>query len=96
MVVGKSQCDRPRDLRAATRASPGQRQEQRMGSGAPVLRFLLCCALVQIRFGEVSLSHSDPICSLCNISEAELVISRDSQKRLNSITFGSVQFNGRL
>ena len=67
-----------------------------MGSGAPVLRFLLCCALVQICFGEVSLSHSDPICSLYNIFEAELVISRDSHKSLNSITFGSVQFNGRL
>lgn len=88
--VGESQCARPCDLRAAMRASPGQRREQQMGSGAPVLRSQLCCTPVQIRFGEVSFSHSDPICSLCNISEVELVISRDSHKRLNSITFGSV------
>lgn len=94
--VGKSQCNRPCDLRAATRASLGQRREQQMGSGAPVLTLQLCCTLVQICCGEVSLSRSDPVCSLCNISEVELVISRGSHKHLNSVTFGSLRFDGRL
>lgn len=78
MGVGKSQCNRPCDLRAATRGPAWGRGGAADGVRSPVLRSSSPVPSFRSALEKFLFFRSDPVCSLCNISEVELVISRDS------------------